>query len=90
MRIKLVGSIIAIVMFAGMGTAYAKNTDNDVSLRGDRGEFIEYFKQDKKGADKNYLYTVSEQDAPALGKCDVYTIASESYIQVVCNMGTSR
>jgi hypothetical protein len=82
------GVAAAILLTACSSSANAENTNNDVVLLGDQKQYIEYYKcDDGRGCDKNYLYTRSEIEAPAPGKCVVVTAASEQTIAVSCNYG---
>lgn len=87
----VIGAVVALLALGSfyVGTAYAKNTDNDRVLSGEKKEFVEYFKTDKLSCNKteckNYLYTVSQIDAPPPGKCNVVTGASEKTLAIFCN-----
>ena len=59
MRKALAGFIIGVIL-AGCGAA-ATGTGNDTVFHEDN--YQEFFKKEGNG-DKNYLYTVTEQDAP--------------------------
>lgn len=89
MNKKIIAGIAAFTMAMGLGggIAYAKNTDNDKVLRGDRAEYTEYFKQDSAGGRKNYLYTATDVPAPKPGHCLVVTGDSEQTIAIACNNG---
>lgn len=77
---KILAGFIVGVFIAACGGAAASNR-NDTVFHEDN--YREFFKQEGHG-DKNYLYTRTEQDAPAPGKCYVYTFASETAGAVVC------
>jgi hypothetical protein len=66
------------------GSVRADNTDNDRVLRGDKKEFIEVFKKDDSGGDKNYLYTITEFTDKWGRKCTVVTGDSEQTIALDC------
>lgn len=82
MKRFVAGLIIGVVMAAG-GVAIA-GTGNDTVYH--EKQYKEFFKQEGNG-EKNYLYTRTEQPAPPLGKCYVYTFASERAGAVFCNVG---
>lgn len=87
---KVLAGFIVGIMVAGCSAAVADNTSNDHVLRGDKGEYQEFFKQDAPGGDKNYIYTISQQDAPPPGKCLVITVHSEVAVTAVCNIPRSN
>lgn len=87
-KIAVAAAVVLGLLPVG-GVAWAKNTDNDHVLSGEKGEYQEYFKTDKLSCNrsdcKNYLYTVTEIPAPAPGKCVVVTGAKETTVAVSCN-----
>jgi hypothetical protein len=92
MKKLIAGFILGAVTFGGGAAAYAaKNTDNDRVLSGARQEYLEYFKTDKSSCNrsdcKNYLYTVTNIDAPKPGKCVVISGDSEKTLAISCNNG---
>lgn len=88
---KFVAGVVAgAVLFSG-GVAWAKNTDNDRVLSGEKQEYIEYFKTDKISCNrpecKNYLYTVTQIPKPKPGYCLVVSGDSEQTISISCPEG---
>jgi hypothetical protein len=65
--------------------ALADDEDNDRILRGDRGEYIEVFKKDSSGGEKNYLYTITEFEDAWGRQCTVVTGDSETTIALDCD-----
>lgn len=63
----------------------ADNKSNDRVLTGDKGEFIEVFKRDDSGGDKNYIYTISEFTDKHGRLCTVVTGDSEQTIALDCD-----
>jgi hypothetical protein len=89
-----VAAAAAVFITACSGSANAADdTTNDKVLVGDRQEYVEYFKQDhpsKDSADKNYLYTTTQVDAPPVGKCIIVTGDSEQAVAIFCNVQGQR
>lgn len=82
-------TFITLLCFGGI--AYAKNTDNDRVLSGEKQEYLEYFKTDKASCHrsdcKNYLYTATDIPAPKAGHCVVVSGDSEKTLAISCNYG---
>jgi hypothetical protein len=82
---RLIPIPLAVVLLALMGGVVgADNTSNDRVLRGDKGEYIEYFKKDSANGDKNYLYTETEFKDKWGRQCTVVTGDSEQTIALDC------
>jgi hypothetical protein len=81
---KLIAGVIVGVIVGACGSAVA-GSQNDTVFHED--QYREFFKQEGNG-DKNYLYTITQQDAPPPGKCAVYTFASETAGTVACNFSS--
>lgn len=88
MRGKWIALSIALIMIIGLcvSTALASDKSNDVRFTG--RQYIEYFSG--RGGGKNYMYTATEIEAPAAGKCVVITANSERTVAVYCNTGGAR
>lgn len=76
---------VGLIAGAAGGIAYADDTDNDRILRGDKGEYLEFFKKDSKDGRKNYLYTVTGFVDQFGRECTVVTGDSEKTITVDCD-----
>lgn len=74
---------LAAVLFASDVQA-DNNNDNDRVLRGDKKEFIEVFKKDDAGGDKNYIYTITQFKDSWGRECTVVTGDSEKTIALDC------
>lgn len=85
---------VVTALAVSVPAAYAKgittrkdSEKNDHVFVGSRDEFREYFKLDKDGGDKNYIYTITNQPLPKVGTCDIYTFNSEQFAFHICNPG---
>jgi hypothetical protein len=77
-------ALTILMMVLACGGVSADNTGNDRVLRGDKKEFIEVFKKDDAGGDKNYLYTITEFKDMFSRDCTVVTGDSEKTIALDC------
>lgn len=88
--VGLIVVLVSVIVFFG-GVAYAKNTDNDRVLSGEKQQFLEYYKTDKaechNGSCKNYLFTTYDLPAPKPGHCTVIGMNSEKAAAMWCNDG---
>lgn len=80
-------TIVAVALTATV--AAADNKGNDRVLTGDKNEFVEVFKRDDSGGDKNYIYTISEFKDKWGRECTVVTGDSEQTIALDCDRALS-
>jgi hypothetical protein len=78
-KILVAVGLAGLALFTGTAAASSKN---DRVLHEDK--YIEVFKQEGKGGDKNYLYTITEFVDGYGRKCTVVTGASETAIALDC------
>jgi len=84
MRAFIILAIFTVVSTGGVAYS-ADDSSNDRVLRGDRNEYIEFFKKDSANGRKNYLNTVTTfKDNWGRG-CTVVTGDSEQTIALDCD-----
>ena len=81
---RLIPFAVVLLGLAVPAVALAGDTSNDRILRGDKNEYIEYFKKDSANGDKNYLYTETEFKDKWGRICTVVTGDSEQTIAMDC------
>ena len=79
-------TVVTLAIFGlTAGLAAADNKGNDRVLTGTKNEFIEVFKRDEEGGDKNYEYTITEFTDKHGRACTTVTGDSEKTIALDCD-----